>query len=264
MNGWLRLAHSLLQGRRCAPDRSCRQGRAWLCRARGAGSDGDVGRCVPLPPLRPQNARLYEFSIKPTVCLSRSSSRPALTGSGSNCTCHADTTGLKQGTLGRDARDCWDPQSSFTARGAPRRRALGWPVWPPRSPAAAVRRRRAELNCVPARGASDRCKWAERAGRLGRAGGWASGRAALRLSFCYIIYIAAIICAWFMNTREGHRIIADEEEKTGVYIESGGPKSPTSAAADPLGERQQQPGSDGKICCDRVVRRVLSCRRCCA
>ena len=65
-----------------------------------------------------------------------------------------------------------------------------------------------------------------------------------------------------MNTREGHRIIADEEEKTGVYIESGGPKSPTSAAADPLGERQQQPGSDGKICCDRVVRRVLSCRRC--
>ena len=48
-----------------------------------------------------------------------------------------------------------------------------------------------------------------------------------------------------MNTREGHRIIADEEEKTGVYIESGGPKSPTSAAAAPLGERQQQPGSDG-------------------
>ena len=148
-----------------------------------AGSDGDVGRCVPLPPLRPQNARLYEFSIKPTVCLSRSSSRPALTGSGSNCTCHADTTGLKQGTLGREARDCWDPQSSV---------ALGWPVWPPRSPAAAVRRRRAELKCVPARGASDRCKWAERAGRLGRAGGWASGRAALRLSFCYIIYIAAM------------------------------------------------------------------------
>ena len=161
MNGWLRLAHSLLQGRRCAPDRSCRQGRAWLCRARGAGSDGDVGRCVPLPPLRPQNARLYEFSIKPTVCLSRSSSRPALTGSGSNCTCHADTTGLKQGTLGRDARDCWDPQSSFTARGAPRRRALGWPDWPPRSPAAAVRRRRAELKCVPARagrGTKDRIR----------------------------------------------------------------------------------------------------------
>ncbi len=49
-----------------------------------------------------------------------------------------------------------------------------------------------------------------------------------------------------MNTREGHRIIADEEEKTGVYIESGRPKSPTSAAAAPLGERQQQPGSDGK------------------
>ena len=47
-----------------------------------------------------------------------------------------------------------------------------------------------------------------------------------------------------MNTREGHRIIADEEEKTGVYIESGGPKSPTSAAAAPLGERQQQPGND--------------------
>ena len=30
MNGWLRLAHSLLQDRpsRCAPDRSCRHGRA--------------------------------------------------------------------------------------------------------------------------------------------------------------------------------------------------------------------------------------------
>ena len=115
-----------------------------------------MGRCVPLPPLRPQNARLYEFSIKPIVCrLSRSSSRPALTGSGSNCTCHADTTGLKQGKLGREARDCWDPQSSVTAR------ALGWPVWPPRSPAAAVRRRRAELKCVPARagrGTKDRMR----------------------------------------------------------------------------------------------------------
>jgi len=111
-----------------------------------------VGRCVPLPPLRPQNARLYEFSIKPIVCLSRSSSRPALTGSGSNCTCHADTTGLKQGTLGREARDCWDPQSSV---------ALGWPVWPPRSPAAAARRRRAELKCMPARagrGTKDRMR----------------------------------------------------------------------------------------------------------
>ena len=122
MNGWLRLAHGLLQDRpsRCAPDRSCRhwQGRAWLCRARGAGSDGDVERCVPLLPLRP----VVQAECPPllSLFLSGSSSRSALTGNGSNCTCHADTTGLKQGTLGRDARDCWDPQSSVTACAATR------------------------------------------------------------------------------------------------------------------------------------------------
>ena len=125
------LVHSLLQGRRCAPGRSCRQGRAWLCRALGAGSDGDVERCVPLLPLRP----VVQAECPPllSLFLSGSSSRSALTGNGSNCTCHADTTGLKQGTLGRDARDCSDPQSSVTAR------ALGWTDWPPRSTAAAVR-----------------------------------------------------------------------------------------------------------------------------
>ena len=98
--------------------------------------------------------------------------------------CHADTTGLKQGTLGREARDCWDPHSSVTAR------ALGWTDWPPRSTAAAVRETESGLEMRA-------CARCERPARTGGARAdsdtssdkRAGGRVG-RLLFGWYIYVA--------------------------------------------------------------------------